>query len=167
MLELQEEQKRDVLRNKLQLFKSSSTPNMLSISKQNKTNKEFYKEHLSNILYPKLHDNLARYMQKRRNIIKNIQSYQTPGPNAYDTRNNMLNPKKGAIILERRKPIEFNRADPKYPDFKDEFDMIVLNAQKNAGLQKQFSPRFKEVIKDMEPKIYKDSDKWKKIEKNS
>ena len=166
MLELQEEQKRDVLRNKLQLFKSSSTPNMLSISKQNKTNKEFYKEHLSNILYPKLHDNLARYMQKRSNIIKNMQSYQTPGPNAYDTRNNMLNPKKGAIILERRKPIEFNRADPKYPDFKDEFDMIVINAQKNAGLQKQFSPRFKEVIKDMEPKIYKDSDKWKKWEKN-
>ena len=166
LIEIQQEQKRDNLINKLKLYKSSSTPNILNISKQNRTNQEFYKEHLSNILYPKFQENLAKYNRKRSNIIKNMPSYQTPGPNAYDTRKDILDPKKGCTILERRKPIEYNRADPKYPDFKDDFEKIVINAQKAANIQKQFSPRFKEVIKDNEPKIYKDLDVWKKWKQN-
>ena len=68
-------------------------------------------------------------------------SYQTPGPNAYDTRKDILDPKKGCTILERRKPIEYNRADPKYPDFKDDFEKIVINAQKTANIQKQLRIR--------------------------
>ena len=166
LLEDKEEQKKNLLKTKLNLVKSSSTPNMLVFSDKSKTDQDFYKEHLVNILYPKNHLNMSKYTEKRNYIINNMPTPQTPGPNAYNIGNNLLDPRRGAIILERRKPIEFPRADPKFPDFKDEFDLIVLNAKKTAGIEKFYRSRFKELVREPDHGSYNDTKIWKKWENN-
>ena len=166
LLEAQEEQKKNLLRTKLKLVKSSSTPNMFLNFDKSKTDQDFYREHLTNILYPKNHIHLTKYTEKRNFIIQNFPAPQTPGPNAYNINSNLFENKRGAIILERRKPIEVPRADPQYPDFKDEFEMLVLNAQKTARIEKFFRPRFKEIVREPDHGSYNDSKIWKKWEKN-
>ena len=166
LIEEKEEQKKNLLRTKLKLFKSSSTPNMFAFSNKGKTDQDFYREHLANVLYPKNKIYLSKYNKKRDYIIQNMPAPQTPGPNAYNISTNILDPKRGAIILERRKPIEVPKADPQYPDFKDEFDLIVLNAQKTAGIEKFYRPRFREIEREPDPGAYNDSKIWKKWEKN-
>ena len=165
-LEAKEEQKKDLLRIKLNLVKSSSTPNMLALSNKNKTDLDFHKEHLTSILYPNNHSNLTKYNQKRNFIIQNMPNPQTPGPNAYNISIDLLNPKRGAYILERRPPIEYPRADPNYPDIKDEFEQIVIKAKKTAGIKKFYRPRFKDIVREIDVGPYNDFTKWKKWEKN-
>ena len=166
LIEENEEKKKDILRTKLKLFKSSSTPNMFAFPNKGKTDQDFYREHLVNVLYPKNKIYLSKYDKKRNYIIENMPIPQTPGPNAYNISTNLLDPKRGAIILERRKPIEVPKADPQYPNFKDEFDLIVLNAQKTAGIEKFYRPRFREIVREPDPGAYNDSKVWKKWEKN-
>ena len=165
-LEEKNEQKRDLLRQKLHLFKSSSTPDMLQLSNKNKTDLDFYKERLTNILYPNNRSNLSKFNKTRNFILKNMPIPQTPGPNAYNVSNNILDPKKGPYILGRRPLIEFPRADPQFLSFKDEFEQIVLKAQKTAGIEKFFRPRFRELIKEIDTGPYNDLKVWEKWENN-
>jgi hypothetical protein len=139
---------------------------MFAFPNKGKTDQDFYREHLVNVLYPKNKIYLSKYNKKRNYIIENMPSPQTPGPNTYNISTNLLDPKRGAIILERRKPIEVPKADPQYPNFKDEFDLIVLNAQKTAGIEKFYRPRFREIVREPDPGAYNDSKVWKKWEKN-
>ena len=54
-------------------------------------------------------------------------------PQLYDTRGNLLNPKKGIIILGKRKykDIEINNAP--LISFKSDFDKIVNNKKESSG----------------------------------
>ena len=166
LIEQKEEEKKNLLLTKLKLFKSSSMPNMLVLANKSKTEQDFHNDRLMNILYPKNHEYMTKYKKKRKYIIENMPKTPTPGPNAYNVSTNMLDPRKGASILERRKPIEYPRADPLLPNFKDEFDQIVERGLKTAGIQKFFRPRFRDTIKEKDIGSYKDDKIWKKWENN-
>ena len=72
ILEAKEEEKKNLIMTKLNLFKSSSTPNMLSLTSKSKTDFDFYKTHLFNTLYPKNHEYLTKYNEKRNYITKHM-----------------------------------------------------------------------------------------------
>ena len=173
ILEAKEEEKKNLIMTKLNLFKSSSTPNMLSLTSKSKTDFDFYKTHLFNTLYPKNHEYLTKYNEKRNYITKHMPKFITPGPNAYNIGQNLPIPNKGAIILERRKPIEFPRADPLFPDYKDEFDLIVEKAKKRELERKEAMERNellqRKINKDIKQSNigqYNDTLIWQKWDKN-
>ena len=168
LLEEKEEEKKNLLLTKLNLLKkSSSTPDLMVYSPKNKTDQHFYKERLINILYPKNRENMKKYIKKRNFIIKNMPPPTTPGPSDYNISNNILDPRKGLSILERHNSVfGFQKADPAYPDLKDDFDIIVERAQKTAGIKKFFRPRFQGIIKEKDAKPYIDINIWKKWENN-
>ena len=167
-LEAKNEEKKNFIVTKLKLFKSSSTPNLLvsSLTDENKTEKDFNKQRFCDVVYPKNKEHMEHYLKKRNIISKNKQYSETPGPNAYDIRTNILDPNKGPFILERRKLIEYPREDPSYPDFKDEFEIIVEKAEKYGTKEKFFKPRFQDIVREKDPGPYPDQAIWKKWQKN-
>ena len=167
-IEAKKEEKKNFIVTKLKLFKSSSTPNLLvsSLTDENKTEKDFNKQRFCDVVYPKNKDHMEHYVKKRNFITKNKKYSETPGPNAYDIRTNILDPNKGPFILERRKIIEYPREDPSYPDFKDEFEMIVEKAEKYRTKEKFFKPRFQDIVREKDPGPYPDQTIWKKWQKN-
>ena len=167
-LEAKNEEKKNLLIKKLKLFKSSSSPNLLvsSLTDENKTEKDFNKQRFCDVVYPKNQEHMEHYTKKRIYINKNKKYSETPGPNAYDIRTNMLDPSKGRFILGKRKDIEYGRLDPSFPDFKDEFEILVEKAQKLGNIEKFYRPRFKEIIREKDPGPYHDQEIWKKWGRN-
>ena len=167
-IEAKKEEKKNFIINKLKLFKSSSTPNLLvsSLTDENKTVKDFNKQRFCDVVFPKHKSHMEHYTKKRNYISKNKQYSETPGPNAYDIRTNMLDPNKGPFILEKRKFIEYPRDDPSYPDFKDEFEIIAEKGLKYSTREKFYRPRFKDIVREKDPGPYLDQAVWKKWEKN-
>ena len=167
-LEAKKEERKNLLIKKLKLFKSSSTPDLLmsSLTDENKTEKDFNKQRFCDVVFPKNKEHMKHYIKKRNYINKNKHYSDTPGPNAYDIRTNMLDPRKGPYILEKRKVIEFSKLDPSFPDLKDEFEIIVEKAKKYANIEKFYRPRFQDIIKEKDPGAYPDQAIWKKWEKN-
>ena len=164
LLEAKKEEEKKFIVTKLQLFKSSSSPNLLvsSLTDENKTEKDFNKQKFYETIYPKNKEHLEHYKTKRNYITQNKQFSDTPGPNSYDIRTNILDPNKGAFILEKRKIIEYPRDDPSYPDFKDEFEIIAEKAEKYGKKIKFYKPRFQELIREKDPGPYRDQEIWKK-----
>ena len=167
-IEAKKEERKNFLITKLKLFKSSSTPNLLvsSLTDENKNEKDFNKQRFCEVVYPKNKSHMEHYTKKRDYLSKNKKYSETPGPNAYDIRTNILDPNKGPFILERRKMIEYPRDDPSYPDFKDEFEIIAEKAEKYRTKEKFYKPRFKEIVREKDPGPYPDQEIWKKWEKN-
>jgi len=167
-LEAKNEEKKNLIIKKLKLFKSSSSPNLLvsSLTDENKTEKDFNKQRFCDVVYPKNQEHMEHYTKKRIYINKNKKYSETPGPNAYDIRTNMLDPNKGRLILGKRKDIEYGRIDPSFPDFKDEFEILVEKAQKIGNIEKFYRPRFKEIIREKDPGPYHDQEIWKKWGRN-
>ena len=164
---IKEEKKNSLLRKlNLKLPKSSSTPNLMIFTTKNKTDQDFYKERLTSILYPKNRENMTKYKKKRNFIIKNMPIPSTPGPSDYDVSKNILDPRKGASILERRKVFEFPKADPAIPILKDDFDLIVEKAQKIAEVRKFIKPILQKKPKEIQFKPYNNEKIWEKWEKN-
>ena len=174
ILEAKEEEKKNLLLTKLNIIKSSSTPNMLSsLTNKSRTDLDFYKTNLMNTFYPKNHLYLTKYNEKRNYIIKNMPKFITPGPNAYNIGQILPDPKKGAIILERRKPIEYPRADPSFPDYKDQFDIIVEKGKKMELARKAASEKNELYLKKVNRGkkesnigIYNDTLIWQKWDQN-
>ena len=171
-LKTKEEEKKNIILTKLNstLYKSSSTPNLNILSDENKEILNSYKDHLSNILYPKNHENINKYIKKRNYIIKHYPTPSTPGPNAYNISQNLLNPNRGKSILERHKLIDHSKVDPQLPYFKDEFDLIVERAQKTMMLNLDNEKKNKQIneniIKENTPITYKNEKIWEKWDKN-
>ena len=167
-LEAKKEEKKNFIITKLKLFKSSSSPNILvsSLTDENKTEHDFNKQRFCDVVYPKNKVHMERYVKKRNYLIRNKKYSETPGPNAYDIRTNILDPKKGPFMLERRKVIEYPKDDPSYPDFKDEFEIIKEKGEKMSGIEKFYRPRFQEIVREKDPGPYRDEKVWKKWQKN-
>ena len=167
-LEAKNEEKKQFIMTKLHLYKSSSTPNFFAsnLADESKTEQNFYRKRFCDIIYPKNKEYMTKYAQKRDIISKNKEYSETPGPNAYDIRTNLLNPKKGAYMLERRKLIEYPREDPQYPDFKDEFEIIKEKGEKRSAINTYYRPRFQAIVREIDPGPYRDQAIWKKWQKN-
>ena len=167
-IEEKKEERKNFIITKLKLFKSSSSPNILgsSLTDENKTEKDFNKQRFCDVVYPKNKEHMEHYVKKRNYITKKKQYSETPGPNAYDIRTNMYDPKKGPFILERRKLMEYPKDDPSYPDFKDEFEIIVEKAEKYGTREKFYKPRFQDIVREKDPGPYPDQAIWQKWKKN-
>ena len=167
-IEAKKEEKKNFIITKLKLFKSSSSPNLLvsSLTDENKAEKDFNKQRFCDVVYPKNKEHMKHYTKKRNYITKHKQYSETPGPNAYDIRTNLLDPNKGPFILEKRKIYEYPRDDPSYPDFKDQFEIIAEKAEKYGKKEKFYRPRFQEIIREKDPGPYHDQEIWKKWQKN-
>ena len=87
-------------------------------------------------------------------------------PQLYDTRGNLLNPKKNIIILGKRKykDIEINNAP--LISFKSDFDKIVNNKKESSGTYvERYGDKILKTIPEKEEKQF-DEDKFKKYEEN-
>ena len=170
-LKEKEEEKKNIIIKKLNLtlYKSSSTPNIISSSNENRENQN-YKEHLTSILYPNNQLNITKYKEKRNYIINNYPTPSTPAPNAYNISRNLLNPQKGKTILERHKLETHSKEDPQFPKFKDEFDLIVEKGQKTMNLKLENEKNlFKQkinMIKGNTARAYKNIKIWERWDKN-
>ena len=167
-IEAKKEEKKNFIITKLKLFKSSSSPNLLvsSLTDENKAEKDFNKQRFCDVVYPKNKEHMKHYTKKRNYITKHKQYSETPGPNAYDIRTNLLDPNKGPFILEKRKIYEYPRDDPSYPDFKDQFEIIAEKGEKYGKKEKFYRPRFQEIVREKDPGPYHDQEIWKKWQKN-
>ena len=167
-LEEKKEERKQFIITKLKLFKSSSSPNLLvsSLTDENKTEQDFNKKRFCDVVYPKNKEHMEHYIKKRNYITKNKQYSETPAPNAYDIRTNILDPKKGPFMLERRQLIPYPKDDPSFPDFKDEFEIIVERAEKYGTKEKFYRPRFQAIVREKDPGPYPDQAIWKKWKKN-
>lgn len=167
-IEAKKEEKKNFIITKLKLFKSSSSPNLLvsSLTDENKTEKDFNKQRFCEVVYPKNKDHIKHYTKKRQYITNNKHYSETPGPNAYDIRTNILDPKKGPFILERRQLIQYPKDDPSFPDFKDEFEIIAEKAEKYGTKERFYRPRFQEIVREKDPGPYPDQAIWKKWDIN-
>ena len=153
----------------LQKNKSLSTPDLLTsnnnsfISNKNEVKGTNQKKYLES-LFPKNKENLKRYSKVLKKIYKNKKEDITPGPNAYDIRNNYTDCKKGPSIGGKRKEIIIPKMDPSFPDLKDEFDIIVEKSKKYE--KKEFKPRFKTLKREENNGPYPNEKIWKKWEEN-
>ena len=168
-LKEEQENKKNNLIEKLKLMKSSSSPNFLRSSLTEEDENEFEKalnrERFCNIIFPKHKNYVEKFEKRRKLIIQNKQYSDTPGPNAYDIRGNIYDPKKGPYILGKRKDIIFTKIDPSFPDYKDEFEVLVEKAEKSPK-KRFFRPRFRDIIREKDPGPYPDQKIWEKWEKN-
>ena len=122
------------------------------------------KKRFLEVVYPKNKNDLEDYNKILKKINRNKKEYSTPGPNAYDIRNNYTDINKGPTILGKRKEILLSRIDPSFPNFKDEFDIIAEKA--NNNYIKDFKPRFVEIKKEENHRPYIDEEIWKKWDEN-
>ena len=100
------------------------------------------------------------------NMIKKENEKKYIPPQLYDTRGNLLNPKKGIIILGKRKykDIEINNAP--LISFKSDFDKIVNNKKESSGtFVERYRDKILKTIPEKEEKQF-DEDKFKKYEEN-
>ena len=148
------------------ITKSSSMPNIFNNNSQNFT--EDNKQRFYEKVYYKNKEYVDKF-QTRRDIIKKNQKFSdTPGPNAYDIRGNLLNPNKGPLILGKRKSVENIREDPSFPTFKDEFEIIVEKAQLKKNSPKKIiskSPE-KKIVTEKISRLKPYNEIWEKWEKN-
>ena len=152
------------------LFTSSNYNYTSNINNTKENEEEMNKTSPKNyidIIHPKNKQNLDEYYL----ILKRIQlnrkkDIQTPGPNAYDIRNNFLDKNKGFTITGKRKEITKDIIDPSFPDLKDEFDIIVSKAINNNNNKVIYSPRFKKIEKEKDRGPYPNEEIWKKWELN-
>ena len=165
----EEEEKKKIL-NLSENNKSLSSPDLLSTNNTstpyNNITMKNNKDRLFEVLYPKNKNYLEDYKEKLKKIKQNRKQYSTPGPNAYDIRNNYTDTNKGPSFGGKRKENLISRVDPSFPNLKDEFDIIVEKGNNNNNYIKDFQPRFKEIIKEEMIGPYIDEEIWKKWEGN-
>ena len=109
-----------------------------------------------------------KYLNKYNKILKKIKLNKkediTPGPNAYDIRNNYTDRSKGPTIVGKRKEINHPILDPSYPELKDDFEIIAEKA--SNSIIKDFKPRFEDIIKEPKKAPYLNEEIWKRWKKN-
>ena len=150
--------------------KISKSPQSKSFSSQDifssniKEMERTHRQRISDIFYLKNRNYLENYEKILKKIKKNKKEYITPGPNAYDIRNNYTDIGRGPTILGKRKELSSTKADPSFPDLKDEFELIAEKA--NKSYVKEFRPRFEPLKKEMKTKPYPNETIWKKWDMN-
>ena len=55
---------------------------------------------------------------------------------------------------------------PSYPDLKDEFELIIEKNKKRNNINREFKPRFQEIVKEKAQRPYNDQEIWKRWELN-
>ena len=160
---------KDELKKKKQIIlshnnKTFSSPNIFD----NKNNYNEFKENNEKKLLDSLVTKNKNYLKNYNKILKKIKLNKkediTPGPNAYDIRNNYTDRSKGPTIVGKRKEINHSIVDPSYPDLKDDFEIIAEKA--NNYIIKEFKPRFEKIIKEPKKAPYINEEIWKKWKKN-
>ena len=145
--------------NKKSLSSSNIFPNKI-IKKEIENNKKRYLESI----YPKNKFYLKEYNKILKKINSSKREYISPGPNAYDIRNNYTDRSKGPTIAGKRKEIILSRSDPSFPDLRDEFDIIAEKATR--FIKRDYEPRFKQIKREKEKGPYPNEEIWKKWETN-
>ena len=144
--------------------KTFSSPNIL----ENKNNSIEKKENNEKRNLDSLATKNESYLKKYNKILKIIKLNKkediTPGPNAYDIRNNYTDRSKGPTIAGKRKEINHSIVDPSYPELKDDFEIIAEKA--NNYIIKEFKPRFEKIIQEPKKAPYINEEIWKKWKKN-
>ena len=144
--------------------KTFSSPNIFD----NKNNSKEFKENKEKKLLDSLVTQNKDYLKNYNKILKKIKLNKkediTPGPNAYDVRNNYTDRSKGPTIAGKRKEINRPKVDPSYPDLKDDFEIIAEKA--NNYMMKEFKPRFESIIKEPKKAPYINEEIWQKWKKN-
>ena len=160
---------KDELKKKKQIIlshnnKTFSSPNIFD----KKNNYNEFKENNEKKLLDSLVTKNKNYLKNYNKILKKIKLNKkediTPGPNAYDIRNNYTDRSKGPTIVGKRKEINHSIVDPSYPDLKDDFEIIAEKA--NNYIIKEFKPRFEKIIKEPKKAPYINEEIWKKWKKN-
>ena len=122
------------------LHLSKSASNIFDIRTENNDNmnkKERY--------YEVIYGNNRKHLEKVLNVKKINNHSISPGPNSYDIRGNLLNPKKGFTILGKRKDIIKAEECPEFAKIKSEFDIIAERKEnKNIHYGERFKPMKKE-----------------------
>ena len=137
------EEKKLKYQRKLNLQKSSSSPNILfnSLSSLDELNKlrDLRKERYHEVIYSKNRENLNKYNENLSNIRILSSMRREPEPYLIDIREKILNPLKGRRILEKFKIVEKNQDSPPYNRIKDDFDKI---AEKVNNFRPNYPERF-------------------------
>lgn len=96
------------------------------------------KKRYLNILYG---NNVSHVIKAEEKIKKRIKTEKYLGPQSYDTRNNLLNPRHGATIVSRKKKKEGEIYNAPYVALKTEFDSIASNPKDGyISYAKRYSP---------------------------
>lgn len=138
------------------LHLSKSASDIFNISTEN-NDKMSQRERYYEVIY----GNNKKHLEKMQNIKKSINHSISPGPNSYDVRGNLLNPKKGFTILGKRKEIIKNEGCPEFANVKSEFDII---AERKENKNIHYSERFKPIKKEcniIDPNYAKKWDNYK------
>lgn len=160
---------KDELKKKKQIIlsnnnKTFSSPNIFDNKNSLNENKENNKKKLLDSLVTKNKNYLKNYNRILKKIKLNKKEDITPGPNAYDIRNNYTDRSKGPTIAGKRKEINHSIIDPDYPDLKDDFEIIAEKA--NNYIIKEFKPRFESIKKEPKKAPYINEEIWEKWKKN-
>ena len=124
------------------------------------------KQRFLNIVYGNNSKFINRSNSQTEKILLKKEKERNYIPPLYDIRGDLLNPKKGAIILGRREYKEKETNNAPFIYFKTDFDKII-DKQKEGSIS--YVPRYKEIIlKDIKerPKKIFDESKFEKYKEN-
>lgn len=118
------------------------------------------KQRYLNILYG---NNVSHVIKAEEKIKKRIKTEKYPGPQSYDVRKDLLNPKHGASIVSRKKKKEGEIYNAPYVALKTEFDSIasrlkdgyISYAKRYSPLPKSKNDENKELSSSLEKKFEK------------
>ena len=177
------------LDNKIYRMNKSSSGPLLFENELNENKKKqeinFNKQRYYDILYNKNKDYLDKFKSRRIKIEKDRKRGDKE-------RDNEIDKEKARQIEEekekekekeklRERKLKFRRSidsdslirknitikeGPSYPDLKDEFELIVEKNMKRNNINREFKPRFQEIIKEKEQRPYNDQEIWKRWELN-
>jgi len=173
-------------KNKI-MNKSSSSPLFDNELNENKNKQEinYNKQRYYDIIYNKNKDYLDKFKSRRIKIEKDRKRGDKERDNKIDKEKERQieeekeKEKEKEKLRERR--LKFRRSiesdslirknitikeGPSYPDLKDEFELIVEKNMKRNNINREFKPRFQEIIKEKEQRPYNDQEKWKRWELN-
>jgi len=173
-------------KNKI-MNKSSSSPLFDNELNENKNKQEinYNKQRYYDIIYNKNKDYLDKFKSRRIKIEKDRKRGDKERDNKIDKEKERQieeekeKEKEKEKLRERRlklrRSIESDslirknitiKEGPSYPDLKDEFELIVEKNMKRNNINREFKPRFQEIIKEKEQRPYNDQEKWKRWELN-
>ena len=167
--------------------KSSSSPLFDNELNENKKKQEinYNKQRYYDIIYIKNKDYLDKFKSRRIKIEKDRKREDKE-------KNNEIEKEKERQIEEekekekekeklRERRLKFRRSidseslirknitikeGPSYPDLKDEFELMIEKNMKRNNINREFKPRFQEIIKEKAQKPYNDQEIWKRWELN-
>ena len=178
-----EAQQKNINSNRRYMNKSSSMPNIFSFNltgdkiDEIKSNKQLFYD----IIYSKNKEYLDKFHIRRIRIEKDRIKEEKRRNKEIDKEREIE--KEIEINKERERKMEIERRQklrsiqtesiksrlmycPKYPDHKDEFEILVEKNKKNANVIREFKPRFQIIMKEKIQPAYNDQDIWKKWELN-